>query len=263
MDNVSSVALELESINWGVNETLIIKNIDITVLQNEFVGILGPNGSGKSSLLRCMFRYLKPQSGRVKINGDDINIFSMKQTAKMIAAVLQERNTEFSITVLDFVLLGRAPHNSFWEMGSKNDMQLARESISKVNMASFSERTIASLSGGELQRVLIARALCQNADILILDEPTNHLDIRYQMEVMSLIKKLRFTTVAALHEINLASMFCDRIFLLANGEIVASGTPSEVLTEERLFKVYGIKTKIHNVGQSKKMYIQIIPPDML
>ena len=248
--------MQVDSLKWSASGLEILKGIDVHANSHEFVGILGPNGSGKSSLLRCLFRFIEPDSGVVYLQGKDIREFSSKETAQQIAAVLQERSSEFNNSVFDFVLMGRTPHKNLFDRQNKEDIFYAREALEKVKMSQFAERYIGSLSGGELQRVLLARALCQRAKILILDEPTNHLDIRFQMEMLSLIKGLGITTIAALHELNMAALFCDKVYVISNGRIVAKGMPAEVLTEELIQEVYGVKARVqHDYNAMNIVYL--------
>lgn len=253
------IPLTTEALSWHADGAEILKNIDLQVAASEFVGILGPNGSGKSTLLRCIFKYLRPTSGVVTMDGVDIKQFSVKETAQQMATVLQERNAEFSQTVLDFVLLGRTPHKKIFERETKEDTTIAKQALEQVGMASFCDRDIKSLSGGELQRVMLARALCQQAKILILDEPTNHLDIRFQLEIMGLIKAMKITTIAALHELNLAAMYCDTIYVLSQGSIVAYGKPVEILTEKLIEEVYGVKVEIFRNPVTGTITIVFLP----
>lgn len=252
--------LQAVDVTWRIVEKEILKAINIQADPDEFIGILGPNGSGKSSLLRCIFRYNQPDQGVIRLYGNDIGSLTVKETAQKVATVLQERDTEFDLTVLEVVIMGRTPHKSFFEQHNKNDVEIATTALSKVGMSGYLDRRLVTLSGGELQRTLLARALCQDAKILILDEPTNHLDIRFQIEMMSLIKELEITTVAALHDLNLASIFCDRVYIMADGRMVAAGPPREVLTEALIESVYGVKVKITTDAETKLINIAFLPP---
>ncbi len=244
MTEQSPHTLSVRELGWSVNDTTILDGIDMDVGPGEFVGILGPNGSGKSTFLRCIFRYLVPDTGSIRLNGRDIGLFSLKESARQIAAVLQERNPEFDLTVFECVIMGRTPHKGAFEPENLDDVQLAEEALAKVGLSRQRDRHIRSLSGGELQRTLLARALCQRAAVLLLDEPTNHLDIRYQLEILKLIRNLDIAALAALHDLNLAALFCDRIYVLSEGRVVAAGIPAEVLDERLIREVYGVNTRI-------------------
>lgn len=222
----------------------ILRNINIHVSNKEFVGIIGPNGSGKSTLLKCMYRILKSNNGTIIIDDKDINEFSIKETAKMMSVVSQHNNTEFDFTVLEMVLLGRSPHKKFLERDNKEDYDIVYESLEQVGMKDFAERSFSSLSGGERQRIVLARALAQRTECLILDEPTNHLDIKYQLQLMSIIKNLDVTIISAVHDLNIASLYCDKIYALKAGKIVAYGTPQQVLTEKVISDLYEVDCKV-------------------
>ncbi len=254
---MKEISLAVADLNWSVNNQTILNDITLQVARGEFVGIIGPNGSGKSSLLRCIFRYFQADSGSMHLNGREISAFSIRETAQRIASVLQERNSEFNLTVFEFVIMGRTPHKTMFDFENSEDIRLCEEAIAKVGLTPLRNRNIKGLSGGELQRTLLARALCQQADLLLLDEPTNHLDIRYQLEMMQLIKGLGMASLAALHELNLAAMFCDRIYVLKKGRIIASGIPREILTEELIYNVYGIRTQIYH--QQENIHILFVP----
>ncbi len=232
--------LYTENINVNIGDKDILKGIDINVSNKEFIGVIGPNGSGKSTLLKCMYRTLKPSSGVVKL--DDINIDSMpmKETAKKVAVLSQHNHYDFDFKVEDIVLMGRSPHKKLMERDSKKDYEIVNESLEKVGMLDFKNRSFNTLSGGEQQRIILARALAQQTDCLILDEPTNHLDIKYQLQLMSLVKGLNIEVIAAIHDLNIALMYCDKIYVLKDGKIVGYGTPNEILTEKLINEVYEV-----------------------
>lgn len=232
--------LYTENINVNIGDKDILKGIDINVSNKEFIGVIGPNGSGKSTLLKCMYRTLKPSSGVVKL--DDINIDSMpmKETAKKVAVLSQHNHYDFDFKVEDIVLMGRSPHKKLMERDSKKDYEIVNESLEKVGMLDFKNRSFNTLSGGEQQRIILARALAQQTDCLILDEPTNHLDIKYQLQLMSLVKGLNVEVIAAIHDLNIALMYCDKIYVLKDGKILGYGTPNEILTEKLINEVYEV-----------------------
>ncbi|WP_373600801.1 ABC transporter ATP-binding protein [Paraclostridium bifermentans] len=232
--------LYTENINVNIGDKDILKGIDINVSNKEFIGVIGPNGSGKSTLLKCMYRTLKPSSGVVKL--DDINIDSMpmKETAKKVAVLSQHNHYDFDFKVEDIVLMGRSPHKKLMERDSKKDYEIVNESLEKVGMLDFKNRSFNTLSGGEQQRIILARALAQQTDCLILDEPTNHLDIKYQLQLMSLVKGLNIEVIAAIHDLNIALMYCDKIYVLKDGKILGYGTPNEILTEKLINEVYEV-----------------------
>ncbi len=232
--------LQIESVSWGVDGKPIIQDVSVQVSDGEFVGIVGPNGSGKSSLLRCVYRVLKPNAGLITLDDDNVWSVNARESAKRTAVVLQEMPTDFDFTVHEIVSMGRSPHKGAFDRETVEDSRIVNESLETVGLGNYHARSFRTLSGGEKQRVLIARALAQKTRFLVLDEPTNHLDVRYQMEIMDIVRGVGITTIAAIHDLNLAASYCDYIFVIDNGRIVASGSPSEVLTQELLADVFGV-----------------------
>lgn len=222
----------------GKNE--ILKGIDINVDNKEFIGIIGPNGSGKSTFLKCLYRNLKPSSGIISFNDLDINNISIKESARQVGVVSQHNNYNFDFTVFNIVLMGRSPHKKILERDNYNDYKIVEEALKKVDMYDFKDREFSTLSGGEQQRIILARALAQETKCLILDEPTNHLDIKYQLQLLNIVKNLNIEIIAAIHDLNIAAMYCDKIYVLKNGEIVKQGTPKEVLTPKLIKDVYEV-----------------------
>ena len=184
----------------------ILKGVSIEVSDKDFVGIIGPNGSGKSTLLKSIYRVLTPQSGTVFLDGNALNSYKPKESARKMAVVAQHNYYNFEFSVQDVVLMGRAPHKKAMERDNADDYRIVREALEKVNMGGFAQRSFSTLSGGEQQRVILARALAQQTQCLILDEPTNHLDIKYQLQLMDIVRSLRLTVVAAIHDLNIAAM---------------------------------------------------------
>lgn len=229
----------------------ILKGVSIEASEKEFVGIIGPNGSGKSTLLKCIYRILKPNEGAVYLNDDELHSMSVKNSAKKMAVVAQHNYYNFEFSVKEVVLMGRSPHKKALERDNARDYEIVKESLEKVGMAKFSERSFSTLSGGEQQRVILARALAQQTPALILDEPTNHLDITHQLLLMTLVKKLDVTIISAIHDLNIAAAYCDKIYVLNNGEIVGQGTPREVLTPAFIRDIYGVKAEIVRDSEGK------------
>ena len=220
--------IKTENINVVIDNNNILKDINIEVDNKEVIGIIGPNGSGKSTLLKCIYRLLKPNAGLVKFDDVDIKNISIKESSKKVAVLSQHNNYDFDFTVKDIVLMGRSPHKKFMERDNKNDYDLVNDALRKVDMINFKDRSFQSLSGGEQQRVILARALAQQPKCLILDEPTNHLDIKYQLQLMRIVKSLNIEVIAAIHDLNIAAMYCDKIYVLKDGKIVQYGTPKEI-----------------------------------
>ncbi|HAK43576.1 MAG TPA: ABC transporter [Clostridium sp.] len=238
--------ISTEDMRVKIGDTDILKGINIDVDNKEFIGVIGPNGSGKSTLLKCIYRTLKPSSGIIKL--DDINLskLSIKETSKKLAVLSQHNNYNFDFSVKDILLMGRSPHKKFLDRDTKEDYDIIYDSLNKVGMLDFIDRSFLTLSGGEQQRIILARALAQQTDCLILDEPTNHLDIKYQLQLMGIVKNLNVEVIAAIHDLNIAAMYCDKIYVLKEGNIVTYGTPKEVLTSELIKDVYEVDSIIIN-----------------
>ncbi|MHC1743170.1 MAG: ABC transporter ATP-binding protein [Syntrophobacteraceae bacterium] len=233
--------LDVQEVSWSPDKVRkILDSIELHARPGEFVGIIGPNGSGKSSLLRCMYRALRPDSGAVLLDGRDVRQLKSQEAAAMMAVVLQETATEFDFTVIEIVLMGRHPHKMAMERFTEQDLALAQNALRRVGMIELQTRPFATLSEGEKQRTLVAWALAQQARFLILDEPTNHLDIRYCLEILETVRQLGVTTVAVLHDLNLAGMFCETLLVLHRGKVRAHGPPAEVLTPRLIHEVFGV-----------------------
>ena len=236
--------IKAENINVTLEKNNILKGINIEVDNKEVVGIIGPNGSGKSTLLKCIYRVLKPNDGAILLDNVDIKEMSVKESSKRLAVLSQHNNYNFDFTVKDIVLMGRSPHKKFMERDNKDDYDIVNEALKKVDMFEFKDRSFQSLSGGEQQRVILARALAQQPKCLILDEPTNHLDIKYQLQLMRIVKGLGIEVIAAIHDLNIAAMYCDKIYVLRDGEIIKNGKPKDVLTKEIIKDVYEVDAEV-------------------
>ena len=233
----------------------ILKGVSIEVSDKDFVGIIGPNGSGKSTLLKSIYRVLTPHSGTVFLDGNALNSYKPKESARKMAVVAQHNYYNFEFSVQDVVLMGRAPHKKAMERDNADDYRIVREALEKVNMGGFAQRSFSTLSGGEQQRVILARALAQQTQCLILDEPTNHLDIKYQLQLMDIVRSLRLTVVSAIHDLNIAAMYCNKLFVLQNGRIIAFGPPKQVLTREFIRQVYEVEAKLYTDPETGQMHI--------
>lgn len=243
--STASAALRIEGLSYGVGDGRhLVDTVDLTAAPGETVGLVGPNGSGKTTLLRCVYGALRPTHGRALLDGDDLHTMTAKARARRVATVPQDGQSDFELTVREVVAMGRSPHRRFWEADTAADTALADAALSRVGIAPLADRAFPSLSGGERQRALVARALVQRPALFVLDEPTNHLDIRYQLEVLTLIRELGATKLLALHDLNLAAYYCDRLYVLKAGTVVTSGTPAEVLTPELLAAVYEVEAEV-------------------
>lgn len=222
----------------------ILNKIGIDVKNKEFVGVIGPNGSGKSTFLKCIYRVLKADKGAIMLDGTDISAMSVRDSALKLAVLSQHNYYNFEFTVRDIVLMGRSPHKKMMERDTKEDYEIVDACLAKVGMLEFRDRVFSTLSGGEQQRIILARALAQQTECLILDEPTNHLDIKYQLQILDVVKSLDVTVLSAFHDLNIAAMYCDRICAVKGGRIVAAGTPAEVLTPELIEELYEVKAQV-------------------
>ena len=238
-------SLSIEALGWTLQQRgqpprPLLQDIGLQVGKGEFVGLIGPNGSGKSSLLRCAYRFTEPTEGRVLLGDDDLWQRPARWCAQRIAVVLQEFPDEFGLRVCDVVAMGLAPHKGLFEGDTAEDRQQVAQALARLGLAAQAEQTFATLSGGEKQRVLLARALVQAPGLLILDEPTYHLDPRYQLELLQHLRSLDLSVIASFHDLNLAAAFCDRLYVIDGGRIVAAGTPQQVLTPALLKQVFGV-----------------------
>lgn len=236
--------VKCQDIHYSIGEKKILNGVSLEVEGGQFQTILGPNGSGKSTLLKTIYRQLKPDSGQILLDGKSLDQVSLKETAKEMAVVTQFNTFQFDCTVEEIVMLGRTPHLSFLQKESERDLLLVQDALDKVGMSEKKTRYYSSLSGGEKQRVILARALAQEPKLLLLDEPTNHLDIKYQLEMLALVKELDINVLAVLHDIQLACRFSDYIYLMKGGEIVAQGVPRDAVTPQSLQAVYDVQSRI-------------------
>ncbi|MDR1193525.1 MAG: ABC transporter ATP-binding protein [Peptococcaceae bacterium] len=234
------MSLTVEGLYVHLSGKEIIRDVSLRVEKGRFVGLIGPNGSGKSTLLRAVYKVLPPKEGAILLFGRDVARASPKTVAKQMAVVGQFNDLEFDFTVMEMVMMGRSPHKSLLEGDSQEDFQIAGEALRQVDMADYSQRDFLSLSGGERQRVILARAIAQQPEFLVLDEPTNHLDIKFQIHLLSAVKNLGVGVLAALHDLELAAEYCDYLYVLNRGQVVAGGEPAAILTKELIEEVYGV-----------------------
>lgn len=247
--------LKVDQLCWAVGNKTILNDLTFVVEQGEFVGIIGPNGAGKSTLLKCLYRKYKADSGHIEFDGKAIENYSRNNLAQQIAVVLQESDSYFDLTVIDVARMGLTPNKSLLSFDTDDDTESIYSSLQNVDLLAQSNQSFNSLSGGEKQRVMIARAMLQSPRLMLMDEPTSHLDIKHQIEILALAKKLDKTVIVTLHDLNLASAFCDRIILLDKGEIVAQGTPEKVLTEENIQRVFQVSPLIKTDHLNQKVHI--------
>ncbi|MGV0594031.1 ABC transporter ATP-binding protein [Mycolicibacterium porcinum] len=239
-----TAAVEFEAVSVSVRGAPLIADVSLSVVPGEVLAVVGPNGAGKTTLLRTLYRAQRPSGGRVLVDGVDVWKLPGKQAARRVAAVLQEAAGDFELTVFDMVAMGRTPYKRSFEADNVEDLEIIDAALTALDIADLSRTGYGRLSGGQKQRVLIARALAQRTDVIVLDEPTNHLDLRHQHEALHLLRETGATVVAALHDLNLAAAYCDRICVLSGGRPVTVGAPADVLTERLLSEVYGVQARI-------------------
>lgn len=248
--------LEIKNLNVSYGDTQILKNINLKANNGKVLGIVGPNGSGKTTLLKSITHFLEPTGGTILIDGKNINDMKNREIAKNIAVVSQNISVHFDFTVEDIVLMGRTPYIDGSE--TSKDFEIVREAMEKTHTHSLKDRLATHLSGGELQRVIIARAFAQTPEVLLLDEPTSHLDIAHQIEVLNLVKNASrngMTVVAVIHDLNLAAYYCDEICMLHNGEILDTGKPENVLTPRNIEYAFKIPVEVNNAQLTNSLYI--------
>jgi len=242
------VMLKIENLSVDYGSRGVLHEVSLEVRSGEVVALIGPNGAGKSTLIRAASGVIPARSGNIHTNGDDFRSLSPIQRARYLAVVPQAVSLPPAFTVWETVLLGRTPYLGFLGQPSQADEDLARRALERAHALEFSERRVGELSGGEAQRVLLARALCQSTPILLLDEPTAHLDLQYQVNLLQLVHELahhdHLAVLVALHDLNLAAHYADRVALLVGGRISAIGTAREVLTSELISQAYCLPVQV-------------------
>ena len=241
--------IQVRDLEFGYTKEKILKGIELSILPGEHVSIIGPNGAGKSTLIKCMDGLLKPQKGDIKIDGRCIRGMRREQIAKKIGYVPQSSASLFMLKVFDMVLLGRRPHTT-WKNGEKDKKQVLN-ALRLLNIEHLAMKNFNEISGGQQQKVIVARAIAQETEMLLLDEATSNLDIRHQLEVMDIVRRLvdelGISAVMIVHDLNIAARYSDKIIMMHQGEIAAAGTPEEVLTEENISSVYGVEICIEAI----------------
>ena len=245
---MNSSILQVQDINFSYDQETVLRSISINIKSQEFVGVIGPNGSGKSTLLKLLGSVLKPDSGQIFFKERNYINYQRKQLAQSITWVPQEHPMVFPFKVSEIVLMGRHPYLSAFTFEGENDIEIARSAMKQTQTLQFAERGFNKISGGEKQRVVIAGAIAQEPELMILDEPTSALDIKYQIQILSILKRLnenkKTTVILAMHDLHLASKFCTRLILLEDGKIFKDGKTEEVLQKEHIEKVYGVKVHL-------------------
>lgn len=241
--------LRLDRVSLGYGKRIVLDNISFEAKPGEILGIIGPNGSGKSTLIRGITRLISPSSGQIFLNGQNIASMNRRDLARLVAVVPQNVVLPEPFTAFEVVLMGRTPHLGLFRYEGEKDLAIVRSAMEVTQTAIFAERRVGELSGGERQRLIIARALAQEPRVILLDEPTAHLDINYQIETLSLIRHLclerNLIVVSALHDLNLAAQYCDRLVMLSNGKIYRQGIPKVVISSQAIKEVYGAEVCVY------------------
>ncbi|SMG53290.1 ABC transporter ATP-binding protein [Paenibacillus aquistagni] len=237
--------LTAEHLSITLAGTDIVKDISLSVEKGQFVGLIGPNGCGKSTLLKSIYKVIKPQKGLVFLGEKDVLKSSARMISKEMGVVGQFNELSFDFTVHEMVMMGRTPHKHLMESDSLKDYDIVADALERVHLSAYADRSYLTLSGGEKQRVILARAIAQQPKFLILDEPTNHLDIKYQLQILSVVKSLNIGVLAALHDLSMASVYCDILYVIKQGEVLASGRPKDILTNELIRQVYDINCEVY------------------
>ncbi|WP_031028659.1 MULTISPECIES: ABC transporter ATP-binding protein [unclassified Streptomyces] len=251
--------LDIDQVTIEAAGARLVDRVRLAADSGTFVGLVGPNGSGKSTLLRTVYRALRPAAGAVRLDGDDLHAMDPRAAARALAALPQESSAEFDFTVAEVVAMGRLPHRG---RTAASDREICARAMDRTGVAHLADRGFPGLSGGEKQRVLIARALAQQPRVLILDEPTNHLDIAHQLDVLALVRDSGLTVLAALHDLNLAAAHCDVLYVIDKGRIVAAGPPHDVLRPALLAEVFGIRAHpVRHPGTGAvQLLFDLLPP---
>ena len=261
MNGKSASAIDARDVTFSVEARRLLDRVDLQARRGQFVGLIGPNGAGKSTLLRAISSVLKIEQGAISLEGEDLRALGAKRIASSLALVPQIAPYTQGFTTFELVLMGRYPHLGRLQVEGEHDDRIAAEAMRLTETDRFAERTLDTLSGGERQRVFIARALAQEPRVLLLDEPTSNLDILHQLKILTLVRRLvddGLTAVAAIHDLNLAARFCDRLVVLAEGRVLAEGSAAEVLTPETIEVAFGVRSEIHRDPATGALMVSLI-----
>lgn len=252
-------SIRADRLGFSADNTEILRNISLEIGQGELVGLIGPNGCGKTTLLKNIYRVYKPTCGAVYLDGKSLQAFKPRAFAQKMAVLAQEQPPPFGFTVMEMVLMGRYARLKPLETPGDRDFGICERALEQVGMIRFRDRSFLNLSGGEKQRVLLAAAFAQETGVIILDEPTNHLDIGHQLQVMDIIRGHPDTTVfASIHDLNIAAGYCDRLIAMDRGEIIASGPPDALLTEELIRTLFQVHARISREEGTGRLHLSFI-----
>ena len=256
-------AVDARSLSFSVDAVKLLDRVDVSAESGQFVGLIGPNGAGKSTLLRAISNVLSYQEGSVSLHGADLTTLPAREVAELLALVPQIAPYTQGFTAFELVLMGRYPHLGRFQVEGQSDDRIARNAMRLTETDQFGTRTIETLSGGERQRVFLARAVAQQPQVLLLDEPTSNLDILHQLKILTLVRQLvddGLTAIAAIHDLNLAARFCDRLVLISGGRVVADGLAEDVLTPELIESAFGVESAIYREPVTGALAISLIAP---
>lgn len=263
MNDDSAAAIDARGVSYSVEAKALLDRVDVRAERGQFVGLIGPNGAGKSTLLRILSSVLRHQKGAVWLEGADLKSFSAKDVAAILALVPQIAPYTQGFTAFELVLMGRYPHLGRFQVEGRADDRIAKDAMRLTETGQFTARTLDTLSGGERQRVFLARALAQQPRVLLLDEPTSNLDVLHQLKMLGLVRQLvedGLTAIAAIHDLNLAARYCDRLVLLSNGRMLIDGPPEMVLSPATIESAFGVKSAVYRDPVTGSLAISLIGP---
>jgi iron complex transport system ATP-binding protein len=256
-------AISAQNLSYEIQAETLLEGVDLHADRGQLVGLIGPNGAGKSTLLRTISGILNYREGTVRLDGDDLKSLSSRDIAAGLALIPQIAPYTHGFTSIELVLMGRYPHLGRFQIEGKEDDRIARDSMRLTRTEQFADRTLDTLSGGERQRVFVSRALAQQPRVLLLDEPTSNLDVLHQLKVLDLVRQLvddGLTAVAAIHDLNMAARYCDRLVLLKGGRVLDEGSPEEVLVPETIQSAFGVRAAVYRDPMTDSLAISVIGP---
>ena len=263
MTDQQSPAVEAQAVSFAVESRRLLERVNLRAESGQFVGLIGPNGAGKTTLLRSISNVLRFDEGSVHLLGEDLDNLPAREVAEVLALVPQVAPYTQGFTAFELVLMGRYPHLGRFRVEGQEDDRIAKRAMGLTETESFAARPLETLSGGERQRVFLARAIAQEPRVLLLDEPTSNLDVLHQLRILTLVRQLvddGLTAVAAIHDLNMAARFCDRLVLLADGRVRTEGTAQEVLTPETIEAVFGVEAAVYREPETGALAISLIAP---
>ena len=263
MNDTGPQAISARNLTYEIEGNTLLDGVNLEADRGQLVGLIGPNGAGKTTLLRTISGIIRYRRGAVRLEGSDLQSLSPKDVAASLALVPQIAPYTYGFTSLELVLMGRYPHLGRFQIEGREDDRIARDAMRLTETEQFADRTLDTLSGGERQRVFVARALAQQPRILLMDEPTANLDVLHQLKLLDLVRRLvddGLTAIAAIHDLNMAARYCDRLVLLSGGQVLAEGSPSKVLTPETIESAFGVRSAVYQDPITDSLAISLIGP---